>query len=83
MIQNLHISNYKSINQLELNCSRLNIFIGEPNSGKSNILEALDLSYLSWMMGANEGNQKANTELINLKTFFRVNKVADMFHRAI
>lgn len=80
MIQNLHIRNYKSIDQLDLNCSRINILIGEPNSGKSNILEALDLSYLSWMMGMNEGNKKAGTELIDLKTFFRVNKVADMFH---
>lgn len=80
MIQNLNISNYKSISQLDINCSRINILIGEPNSGKSNILEALDLSYLSWMMGTNEGNRKSNTELIDLKTFFRVNKVADMFH---
>lgn len=80
MIQNLHISNYKSINQLDLNCSRINILIGEPNSGKSNILEALDLSYLSWMMGINEEDKKAGKELIELKKFFRVNKVADMFH---
>ena len=80
MIQNLHIRNYKSINQLDLDCSRINILIGEPNSGKSNILEALDLSYLSRMMGINEGNQKAGKELIDLKVFFRVNKVADMFY---
>ena len=46
MIQNLEIYNYKSINELRLNCSRLNVLIGEPNTGKSNILEALDLSYL-------------------------------------
>jgi hypothetical protein len=76
MIQNLHIGNYKSINQLDLNCSRINLLIGEPNSGKSNILEALDLSYMSWMMD----DKKAGNELINLKDFFRVNKAADMFH---
>lgn len=80
MIQNLHISNYKSISQLDLDCSRINILIGEPNSGKSNILEALDLSYLSWMMGINEEDKKSGKELIDLKKFFRVNKVADMFH---
>ncbi|HEY5408267.1 MAG TPA: AAA family ATPase [Ginsengibacter sp.] len=80
MIQNLHISNYKSINQLDLSCSRINVLIGEPNSGKSNILEALDLSYLSWMLGINAEDKKTNTELIDLKKFFRVNKVADMFH---
>ena len=80
MIQNLHISNYKSIDQLDIRCRRINILIGEPNSGKSNILEALDLSYLSWMLGINEDNKKTDKELINLKKFFRVNKVADMFH---
>lgn len=80
VISNLDIKNYKSIAQIELNCSRINILIGEPNSGKSNILEALDLSFLSWMMHINEGNKKENTELIDLKSFFRVNKVADMFH---
>lgn len=80
MIKNLHISNYKSINQLDLNCSRINVLIGEPNSGKSNILEALDLSYLSWMMGSNEVDKKEHKDIIDLKTFFRVNKVADMFH---
>lgn len=80
MIQNLHISNYKSINQLDLNCSRINVLIGEPNSGKSNILEALDLSFLSRMMAVNEDDKKAGKELIDLKNFFRVNKVADMFH---
>ncbi len=80
MISNLEIKNYKSISQLELNCSRINVFIGEPNSGKSNILEALDLSYLSSMMGMNESYKKENKESIDLKSFFRVNKVADMFH---
>lgn len=80
MIKNLNIQNYKSIHRLDLNCSKINVFIGEPNSGKSNILEALDLSYLSWMMGMNEGDQKAGKELIDLKKFFRINKVEDMFY---
>lgn len=79
MIHNLTIKNYKSIDHLDIDCSRINVFIGEPNSGKSNILEALDLSYLSWMMGANEGYEKGNTEIIDIKSFFRVSKVADLF----
>ena len=80
MIKNLNIQNYKSIHQLDINCSRINVFIGEPNSGKSNILEALDLSYLSWMMLMNEGFEKAGKELIDFKKFFRINKVEDMFY---
>lgn len=37
------IENFKSLQQVELDCKRVNVFIGKPNSGKSNILEALSL----------------------------------------
>jgi len=43
MIKNLEIKNFKSIKHLKLDCKRINIFIGEPNTGKSNILESLGL----------------------------------------
>ncbi|HVA66812.1 MAG TPA: AAA family ATPase [Elusimicrobiota bacterium] len=43
MIEKLSIQNFKSIRKLEIPCERLNIFIGEPNVGKSNILESLGL----------------------------------------
>jgi AAA15 family ATPase/GTPase len=46
MIEKLIINNFKSIKKLEIEAKRVNIFIGEPNAGKSNILEALGL--LSW-----------------------------------
>ena len=82
MIRNLHISNYKSIKRLDLDCERINVFVGDPNTGKSNILEALDLSYLSWMMGMNDSINKINEkntngkiETIDLKKYFRIDKV--------
>ena len=37
------IKNFKSIKDLHLNCKRVNVFIGKPNVGKSNILEGLGL----------------------------------------
>ena len=40
-IENLQIKNFKSIKTLDLDCRRINLFIGEPNVGKSNILEAI------------------------------------------
>ena len=43
IIKKLRIQNFKSIKDLELDCSRINVFIGKPNVGKSNILEALSL----------------------------------------
>ncbi len=46
MLTSLKIERLKSIRYLELPCRRVNLFIGEPNTGKSNILEALGI--LSW-----------------------------------
>ena len=46
MIKKLSVKNFKSIKEMEIDCRKINLFIGEPNSGKSNILEVLGL--LSW-----------------------------------
>jgi len=43
LIKNLHIQNFKSVRDLSIECERINIFIGKPNAGKSNILEAISL----------------------------------------
>jgi AAA15 family ATPase/GTPase len=47
MIEKLAIKKFKSIKELDIDCRRINLFIGEPNTGKSNILEAIGL--LSWI----------------------------------
>ena len=52
MITNLEIKNFKSIKHLKLDCKRVNVFIGEPNSGKSNILESLALQSQNAISGA-------------------------------
>lgn len=41
VIENISIKHFKSIRELSFDCRRVNVFIGEPNTGKSNILEAL------------------------------------------
>jgi len=46
MIDYLKIKNFKSIKEMDLGCRRINLFIGDANTGKSNILEALGL--LCW-----------------------------------
>lgn len=43
MIKNLEVKNFKSLKHLELECKRVNIFIGKPNTGKSNILESVGI----------------------------------------
>ena len=43
VIHNVSIRHFKSIRELDFACKRVNLFIGEPNVGKSNVLEALGL----------------------------------------
>ena len=41
MISRVTIANYKSVENADFEARRVNVFIGEPNSGKSNLLEAV------------------------------------------
>jgi hypothetical protein len=63
-IKELHIRDYKSVRAADLSCKRVNVFIGPPCSGKSNILQAIALlnifgdrnctyddEKLNWMLG--------------------------------
>jgi AAA15 family ATPase/GTPase len=68
MIQKLLINNYKSIKHIEFPCKKLNVFIGEPNSGKSNIIEALSLK-----------SQNAIGQELN-KSMFRYKILGDLFY---
>ncbi len=69
MITKLSISNFKSIRQLDIDCKKINLFIGEPNTGKSNILEALAL--LSWC---------AHSETSPLSDYIRFQSVQNLFY---
>lgn len=59
MISKIHIQNFKSIYDLELEVGRVNLFIGENGSGKSNLLEALVFA------SASDSNMLANEFLFN------------------
>lgn len=68
-IKQIEISNFKSIKHLKIDgCNTINIFVGMPNAGKSNILEAMSLSYLVYP-DLND----------NLNDFIRYNKFTDLF----
>ncbi|RLJ02089.1 MAG: hypothetical protein DRP10_02350 [Candidatus Aenigmatarchaeota archaeon] len=66
MIKNLEINNFKSIRNLKLKCKKINIFIGEPNTGKSNILEALGIFSFG--------------QYGNLKDFVRFENMSNLFY---
>jgi len=63
-IHTLRIQNFKSIKDVEMKPRRVNIIIGEPNVGKSNILEAVSL------LGAGlyEGGGKFLSDVIRYET---------------
>ena len=65
MIPKLTIRNFKSIRELDLDCRRVNLFIGEPNAGKTNILEALGL----WCPGVHS----------ELRSVCRAENVSELF----
>ncbi len=68
-IKQIEISNFKSIKHLKIDgCNTINIFVGMPNAGKSNILEAMSLSYLVYP----DLNDKFND-------FIRYDKFTDLF----
>lgn len=68
MIKSLSISNFKSIKELKnIDCKKVNIFLGEPNTGKSNILEAISI------LGLN-GDR-------NIRDFIRFENYNNLFFR--
>jgi AAA15 family ATPase/GTPase len=68
-INNIHIKNFKSIRDAEIkDCKRINVFVGQPNVGKSNIQEALKLFSYS-----------KETTSLSLKDLIRYDKLAGLF----
>ena len=58
-IKYVKINNFKSINELKLeDCRRINLFIGYPNVGKSNVLEALRLFSVPYCLEEGENLNK-------------------------
>lgn len=68
-INNIEITNFKSIKHLEINdCNTINVFIGMPNAGKSNTLEAL--SVFGKILGNNNND---------IKEFIRYKIASELF----
>ena len=73
-INHLKISNFKSIRDLELTgFNKINLFIGRPNVGKSNILEALSVFSLPFLL---KGNVKNHL----FTDFVRLKGLRELFH---
>jgi AAA15 family ATPase/GTPase len=68
-LKELEIKNFKSIKSLQTDCKRVNVFIGKPNVGKSNILEALGL------LGAEYSSDNKF-----LSEFIRYEEISNLFY---
>lgn len=66
MIKFLEINNFKSIKYLKLPCKKINIFIGKPNTGKSNILEGIGIFSLPYTGNIREDVSMRFTNFTNL-----------------
>jgi AAA15 family ATPase/GTPase len=71
-IEYVNINNFKSIRNLQLkDCRRINLLIGYPNVGKSNLLEAMSLFSVPFL---NTGE--------NLNRFIRIENKNELFYNA-
>jgi AAA15 family ATPase/GTPase len=72
LLEHLTIQNFKSIKELTLtDFKRINLFIGKPNVGKSNIIEALSLFSIPYLqMG----------ELKNINSLVRAENYTEFFY---
>lgn len=74
-IKNVTVKNFKSIKSVTLSdCRRINVMIGRPNVGKSNLLEALALFDVPYMV--NSANK-------SLKQLVRIENTTDLFHNGV
>lgn len=76
-INHLEINNFKSIRHLELSgFNKINLFIGRPNVGKSNLLEALSLFSLPFL-NVNSGS----LSLKKISSLIRVEDEIELFYQ--
>ena len=74
-ISKVAVRNFKSLKSLEISdCRRINVLIGRPNVGKSNILEAMALFDVPYMV---------NSASKSLKNLVRIGNSAELFHNGL
>lgn len=74
-VSGICIRNFKSVREVALNdCRRINVLIGRPNVGKSNILEALALFDSPYITGSRSKS---------LKSLVRVENISELFHNGL
>lgn len=71
MIKNISIKNFKSLEDVQIKgCKTFNIFVGRPNVGKSNIIEALSCMAIPYLYPMKK----------TLDTIFRIERTSALFY---
>jgi AAA15 family ATPase/GTPase len=73
-IKTLSIKNFKSIKDIKFDCKRINVFIGKPNVGKSNILESIGLLSFPYLK---------YHDTFSLKDIVRFNQIDNLFYDSL
>ncbi len=71
-LNTIEIKKFKSIEHIKFECKRVNVFVGPPNCGKSNILESVGLLGAEFVCVSSEKKRV-------FKNFVRSRKIADIF----
>ena len=80
-IQHIEISNFKSIKDLKIDdCKKINVLVGFPNAGKSNILEALAVHQYCLDDARVQSQNDFDFEKYELKDIVRFEKFSDLFY---
>lgn len=70
-ISKIKISNYRSIESIDIDVAKLSIFVGQNNHGKTNIFEAIDWFYSSAKSTSlDEKFMRDDSKQINVELFF-------------
>ncbi len=71
IVEQIQVKNFKSLKNLQLDgCKRINLLIGRPNVGKSNLLEAMSLYSLPFVLRSKDANLSSLVRAGNLGELF-------------
>ena len=71
LVRNIRIKHFKSLEDVEIKgCKRYNLFVGRPNVGKSNLLEALALHCIPFVLRGKEST---------LRSLVRAEHIGELF----
>ena len=71
IVEQIQVKNFKSLKNLQIDgCKRINLLIGRPNVGKSNLLEAMSLYCLPFVLRSKDASLRSLVRAEHLGELF-------------